>query len=81
MFRIALIAPLLDNTFAEPSAKAYLEAICAKIFDVPYYGRREYSPATLKGWLLMYRKYSIEGLYPNNRNDKGESRSLNETVK
>lgn len=81
LFRFSLIAPLLNNTFSEPSAKAYLEAICAKTYDVPYYGKREYSPTSIKSWLLLYRKHGLEGLYPINRHDKGQTRSLNEPVK
>lgn len=81
LFRFSLIAPLLNNTFSEPSAKNYLETICAKIYDVPWYGKQEYSPSTVKGWLLLYRKHGFEGLYPVNRNDKGQSRALSEPVK
>ncbi|MGI6448886.1 MAG: DDE-type integrase/transposase/recombinase [Desulfitobacteriia bacterium] len=81
LFRFSLIAPLLNNTFSAPSAKSYLETICAKIYDVPYYGKQEYSPSTVKGWLLLYRKHGLEGLYPASRNDKGQSRALSEHVK
>ena len=81
MFRFSLIAPILNNTFTEPTVKAYLETICAKVHDVPHFGKREYAPSTIKGWYLAYRKYGIEGLYPSERSDKGKSRSLNETAK
>jgi len=81
LFRFSLIAPILNNTFTEPTFKAYLETICAKVYDVPYFGKREYAPSTIKGWYLAYRKYGIEGLYPSQRSDKGKSRSLSETVK
>ena len=81
LFRFSLIAPILNNTFTEPTVKAYLETICAKVYDVPYFGKREYAPSTIKGWYLAYRKYGIEGLYPSQRSDKGKSRSLSQTVK
>jgi len=81
LFRFSLIAPLLNQTFKEPTAKAYIEGICAKTYDVPVYGLKEYAPETIKGWLLDYRKHGIEGLYPLTRNDKGKSRSLSEEVK
>lgn len=35
----------------------------------------------MKGWLILYRKHGLEGLYPANRNDKGQSRALSEPVK
>jgi len=81
LFRFSLIAPILNNTFSEPTVKAYLETVCAKVYDVPHFGKREYAPSTIKGWYLAYRKYGIEGLYPSQRSDKGKSRSLSETVK
>lgn len=81
LFRFSLIAPVLNNTFNEVTAKAYLESVCSRVYDVPFYGKREYSPATLKGQLLDYRKHGIEGLYPVHRCDRGTSRSLSEAVK
>ncbi|MGI5851723.1 MAG: DDE-type integrase/transposase/recombinase [Caldicoprobacterales bacterium] len=81
LFRFSLIAPILNNTFSEPTIKAYLEAICAKVYNVPYYGKREYAPNTIKSWYLDYRKKGIEGLYPCQRSDKGDSRSLTGVAK
>lgn len=81
LFRFSLIAPLLNQTFLEPTASAYLAAVSAKVYDVPFYGDKEYAPATIKGWLLDYRKHGIEGLYPLTRNDKGKSRSLCEEAR
>lgn len=81
LFRFSLIAPLLNQTFKESTAKAYIEEICARTYDVPVYGTKEYVPETIKGWLLDYRKHGIEGLYPLTRNDKGKPRSLSEEVK
>lgn len=81
LFRFSLIAPLLNQTFQEATAKAYIEAICARVYDVPFYGTKEYAPETIKGWLLDYRKHGIEGLYPLTRSDNGKPRSLSEEVK
>lgn len=81
LFRFSLIAPLLNQTFSEPTAKAHLAAISAKVYDVPFYGAKEYAPATIKGWLLDYKKHGIEGLYPLTRSDKGKPRSLNDEVR
>jgi transposase InsO family protein len=62
LFKFSLIAPLLNYTFKEPTAK-------------------EYAPATIKGWLLHYKKHGIEGLYPVIRSDSGKSRSLSEEAR
>jgi putative transposase len=80
LFRFSLIAPLLNGTFFEATAKAYLEGICARVHNVPVYGAKEYAPATIKGWLLDYRKHGIEGLYPRSRSDRGNTRILSEEV-
>jgi len=44
LFRFSLIAPILNNTFTEPTVKAYLETICAKVYDVPYFGNGSMLP-------------------------------------
>jgi transposase InsO family protein len=76
LFRFSLIAPIVNNTFAEDSAKDYLESICARKYDVPGFGQKEYSPATLKDWLSLYRKHGFDGLLPKKRTDAGDSRCL-----
>lgn len=64
LFRYALIAPILNETHSQATAKEYMASVCGKTYDVPYYGKREFSPDTLKTWLLYYRKYGIDGLKP-----------------
>ncbi len=80
LFRYSLIAPLITNTFTQITQKAYLEEICAKTYNVPHYGFRNFAPKTLKSWFYTYNKHGIEGLYPQSRSDKGTSRILNEQV-
>jgi len=81
LFRYGLIAPLINNAFSEATAKEYLEAVCAKSYDVPYYGQKSFAPTTLKTWLRLYRLHGIDGLYPKERNDKGNCRTLSEKAK
>lgn len=81
LFRYALIAPILNETYAQATAKEYLASVCSKTYDVPYYGKREFSPDTLKTWLLYYRKHGIDGLKPSRRSDKGNTRALSEAAK
>ena len=81
LFRYALIAPIFNETYTQATAKEYLESVCSKNYDVPYYGKREFSPATLKTWLLYYRKHGIDGLKPSKRSDKGNTRVLSEAAK
>lgn len=80
LFKYSLIAPLLTNTFTQPTAKEYLEEVSAKKYNTPQ-GSKEYAPATIKEWLRLYRKFGIDGLYPKIRSDKGKPRSLSDDVK
>ncbi|WPC39760.1 DDE-type integrase/transposase/recombinase [Clostridium sp. JS66] len=81
LFRYSLIAPIITNTFTQSSVKEYLSEIAAKSYTMPNGGRKEYSPATIKGWLTLYRKHGIDGLYPKTRDDKGCSRKISQETK
>ncbi|AOZ77269.1 integrase [Clostridium pasteurianum DSM 525 = ATCC 6013] len=81
LFRYSLIAPIITNTFTQTSVKDYLAEIAAKSYTLPNGKKKEYSPATIKGWLVQYRKYGIDGLYPKSRADKGTSRKISNETK
>lgn len=81
LFRYSLIAPIITNTFTQASVKDYLAEIAAKSFTLPNGNKKEYSPATIKGWLVQYRKYGIDGLYPKSRADKGTSKKISNETK
>lgn len=81
LFRYSLIAPLVTETFAQPTAREYLEDVCSKKYDTPRGTKEEFAPETLKEWLRNYRKYGIDGLYPKGRSDKGKSRKLPDEAK
>jgi len=46
LFRFSLIAPIVNGSL-EGSVQEYLETTCAKTYDVPGHGRRQFSPRTL----------------------------------
>lgn len=75
LFRFSLIAPLVNGT-QTGSVKDYLERVCAKAYQVPYQGLKEFSPSTVRKWLLDYRRFGLEGLKRKSRNDKGTTRIL-----
>lgn len=81
LFRFSLIAPILNNTYPNKTVKDYLEEICAKVYDSPLGLKKEYAPSTIKEWLRLYKTKGIDGLYPKNRSDKGNSRKLKAEVK
>lgn len=75
LFRFSLIAPLLNGS-VEGSAKDYLESVCARSYQIPGVGLREFSPATVKRWLCEYRRHGLEGLKRKLRSDQGLARTL-----
>ena len=79
LFRYGVIAPLLNHQVA--STQNYLSEICAKTHDVPYYGRKEFAPKTVLGWLRSYRSGGFLTLKPKGRSDKGECRVLTPELK
>ena len=81
LFRFSLIAPILNNTFQNQTVKEYLQEICAKQYDSPNGLKKEYTPATIKDWLRLYKLKGIDGLYPKQRNDKGTPRTLSKELK
>ncbi len=81
LFRYSLIAPLVTETFTQPTAREYLEDVCSKKYDTCRGNKEEFAPETLKDWLRKYRSYGIDGLYPKGRSDKGKSRKLPDEAK
>jgi putative transposase len=55
----------------------------ARSYDIPLSDRNLISRSTLEKWITDYRKagYRIEGLYPQDRADKGVVRSLSSSLK
>ncbi len=79
LFRYQLIAPILIGEIN--NLTKYFERIANKIYDVPHYGKREYSPKTFSTWLMKYRKSGFDGLKPKKRSDKNCSRKIDGSLK
>lgn len=73
LFRYALIAPVLNATV---SKKLYLQEVCSKFHDVPFYGKREFTAKTLQSWIRHYQKHGLSGLLPKQRSDRGMQRAI-----
>jgi len=79
LFKFKLIAAVLtDNSIVQ---KKYFKHLAEKEYDVPFLGKRKFSPATFKKWLIKYRKYGFDSLKPTYRNDKGISRAISDELK
>ena len=79
-FRFALIAPVIQGTFCEPSAAAYYRRITASPLTIPGGETIRYQPGTLEKWVEYYRKGGIDALMPKTRADKGSTRTLTDTA-
>ena len=77
-FRFGLIAPALQSTYGERSARAYFKRICKDPFRLPDGKEVLYSFKTLEKWTSEYRRKGFESLMPVSRSDKGSSRVLSD---
>ena len=79
LFRYGLIAPLLNHQVV--SKQDYLAETCAKVHNVPYYGRKEFAPKTLLCWLRSYYSGGFNALKPKGRSDQGQCRVMSPELK
>jgi len=79
-FRFALIAPVIQRTYCEPSASAYYRRVCEKPLMLPNGTVFHYQPGTLEKWVEYYNKQGMDGLIPKERKDKGATRVLPDTA-
>ena len=49
-------------------------------YEIPFIGKRQISPETIRSWLTQYRKGGFESLYPKTRKDTGKARRLPQAV-
>lgn len=76
-FRFGLIAPVLQGTCPDKSAKKYYQRVAATASITMPDGRpMKYSWKTLEKWTSLYKRYGFDALMPVTRKDKGASRAL-----
>ncbi len=83
-FRFGLISEFVTGVRLEYGEKErLLHEKVQRRYDIPFSERSIVSRSTLEKWIYDYKKagYRIEGLYPQERKDKGGSRSLPSSVK
>ena len=77
-FRFGLIAPVLQSTYSDKSAKAYFKRITEKPLILPDGTTAEYSWKTLEKWVSVYKRFGFDALMPMERSDKGTTRVLSD---
>jgi hypothetical protein len=76
LFRYALIAPAVTNTFEAASIAAYFRNVAAKPHAAPNGKTATVSACSLERWYYQYKRSGIIGLTPQRRRDSGASRAL-----
>lgn len=77
-FRFALIAPVIQGVFTDPSKTAYYRRITENELNLPDGRTMHYNPKTLEKWEEYYKKLGMDGLMPRQRKDAGSPRVINE---
>ncbi len=72
LFRYGLISHVIHS---EHQAQSFRE-LASKSHNVPYLGIKKYKAGTFKKWLLLFRKYGLDGLKPKPRMDKDTFKSI-----
>jgi transposase InsO family protein len=77
-FRFALIAPVIQGTFTDPSVAAYCRRIAKSPVKRPDGVMFQYRPATLNRWINAYNAGGMDALMPQERSDKGSVKCLSD---
>jgi putative transposase len=76
LFRYTLILPLLRGEYPPGGKEQLRRQIAAGHYDIPHSSRRAVSSTTIARWERLYREHGFDGLKPQPRRDKGQSRAL-----
>lgn len=79
-FKFALIAPVIQGLFNDPSRTAYYKRVTEKPLTFPDGRVKVVSYKTLEKWVSDYQRFGFDALLPNERKDKGTTRVLSDTA-
>ena len=77
LFRYSIIGEAV-NPLAGEKVPNILTRRAAQVHSLPDGAHRRYNIATLRAWLGKYRNDGLDGLFPKERRDKGEFRSIDD---
>lgn len=78
-FRYSIIAELTNPYLPHGELVRMMMEKSKRNYDIPFSHKKQISQATIKKWLLLYRKYGKKGLYPKIRSDAGRCKALTDT--
>ena len=79
-FRFALIAPVIQGIFPDPTKTAYYRRVTENDLTLPGGKTIRYNPKTLEKWEEYYNKKGMDGLMPRQRSDSGKTRVLSDSA-
>jgi transposase-like protein len=80
IFRYGIIAPLVTDSYQETTKDSFYKNAAARISKDQDGNSYSVSPCTIERWYIKYRKYGLEGLFPQARKDNGKLRKVNNDV-
>lgn len=78
--RFAVIAPVIQELFSEPTKTAYYKKVAKTPIKMPDGSEILFNYNTFEKWEARYKKYGMDGLMPKTRSDSGMSRALSDTT-
>ena len=78
--RFAVIAPVIQGLFSEPTKTAYYKNVAEKPLKMPDGREVLLNYNTFEKWEARYKRDGMDGLMPNVRSDSGVSRVLSDTA-
>lgn len=76
LFKFAIIAPLVNNTYEDKSKEEFYRSASLKKYVLPNGKETVLTAARIKKWYIDYKKNGFEGLKPKVRTDTGLSRKI-----
>jgi putative transposase len=76
LFRFALIAPLVNETYEAASKNEFFRAVAAKEHTLPNGTTVRFSSGAVKKWFLNYTHGGFDALIPKARADVGQPRNI-----
>ncbi len=76
LWRLAILGPLTSARLEHGDRQAYFEQAAERAYEHPDGRRVRISPRTIEGWFYQHKQHGFEGLFPDNRSDRGRSRAI-----
>jgi len=80
LFRFAVLGDLVHAHLGRGALRRALEKKSKELWVCPHGGPRRIAAKTIEAWLYAYRKHGLDGLFPQERSDKGTCKAIPEEL-